>query len=137
MGAQTESVAHSVSLLTGHDIYLLKEGAHCKLYEKLGAHVNVIDGRAGVSFAVLAPNARQVSVLASQQTPTFLPQLLRVRSTSYAQKVEYMAWQPPVLDDVPVLPPFGLRIRTVLQENVLPSRPQTGSGRSRNYRNLA
>ena len=63
MGAKTESVEYGVSLLTDHDIYLFKEGAHCKLYEKLGAHVNAVEGRVGVSFAVWAPNARQVSVV--------------------------------------------------------------------------
>ena len=63
MGAKTESVEYGVSLLTDHDIYLFKEGAHCKLYEKLGAHLNAVEGRVGVSFAVWAPNARQVSVV--------------------------------------------------------------------------
>jgi 1,4-alpha-glucan branching enzyme len=63
MGSQTESVECGVSLLTDYDICLLKEGTHCKLYEKLGAHINVIDDRAGVSFAVWAPNASQVSVV--------------------------------------------------------------------------
>jgi 1,4-alpha-glucan branching enzyme len=63
MGAQTESVEYGVTLLTDHDIYLFKEGAHSKLYEKLGAHLNVIGDRPGVSFAVWAPNARRVSVV--------------------------------------------------------------------------
>src|SRR5262249_30643983 len=33
------------------------------LYDKLGAHPLVLDGTAGVGFAVFAPNARRVSVV--------------------------------------------------------------------------
>jgi len=46
-------------LLTDHDVYLLKEGTHGRLYEKLGCH---LDGR-GAHFAVWAPNARAVAVI--------------------------------------------------------------------------
>ncbi|RMG70353.1 MAG: 1,4-alpha-glucan branching enzyme, partial [Bacteroidetes bacterium] len=45
------------------DAYLLKEGNHCRLYERLGAHLVQADGVPGVYFAVWAPNARQVSVI--------------------------------------------------------------------------
>ncbi|HWG56703.1 MAG TPA: 1,4-alpha-glucan branching protein GlgB [Gaiellaceae bacterium] len=41
------------------DLYLVGEGRHERLYEQLGAHV--VDD--GVSFAVWAPNAREVSVV--------------------------------------------------------------------------
>jgi len=51
--------------LTDHDIYLFRQGAHCRLYEKLGAHPVVKDGRPGVLFAVWAPNAQTVSVVGS------------------------------------------------------------------------
>ncbi len=47
------------SLLTADDLFLFNQGTHHRLYQKLGAHV--IDG--GTSFAVWAPNARQVSVI--------------------------------------------------------------------------
>ncbi|WP_424360426.1 1,4-alpha-glucan branching protein GlgB [Methylocystis parvus] len=47
------------------DDYLLVEGAHQKLYERLGAHVVKHDGAEGVNFAVWAPNARRVSVVGS------------------------------------------------------------------------
>lgn len=50
-------------LVTDHDTYLFKEGNHFKLYEKLGAHLVVVDGVAGVHFAVWAPNAKKVSVI--------------------------------------------------------------------------
>jgi 1,4-alpha-glucan branching enzyme len=45
------------------DLHLFNEGTHRQLWKKLGAHVCVIDGVAGVSFAVWAPNARRVSVV--------------------------------------------------------------------------
>ena len=50
------------SALTEHDIYLLKEGSHTRLYQKLGCHFLVDEGSDGARFAVWAPNARAVSV---------------------------------------------------------------------------
>lgn len=51
------------TLLTEHDIYLFKEGNHFCLFDKLGAHALTVEGRAGVLFAVWAPNAQGVSVV--------------------------------------------------------------------------
>lgn len=45
------------------DLHLFNEGTHRELWRKLGAHPKVVDGVAGVSFAVWAPNARRVSVV--------------------------------------------------------------------------
>ncbi|MYZ47949.1 1,4-alpha-glucan branching protein GlgB [Propylenella binzhouense] len=45
------------------DVHLLAEGTHREMYERLGAHPVTIDGVAGVSFAVWAPNAKRVSVV--------------------------------------------------------------------------
>ncbi len=45
------------------DDYLLVEGAHQKLYERLGAHIIDHENANGVRFAVWAPNARRVSVV--------------------------------------------------------------------------
>jgi len=45
------------------DRYLMGEGTHLELYEKLGAHPMEFEGVAGVHFAVWAPNARRVSVV--------------------------------------------------------------------------
>jgi 1,4-alpha-glucan branching enzyme len=45
------------------DLHLIGEGSHRKLWEVLGAHPRTVDGVAGVSFAVWAPNARRVSVV--------------------------------------------------------------------------
>ena len=45
------------------DSYLIAEGNHLWLYEKLGAHPMKLEGVAGVGFLVWAPNARRVSVV--------------------------------------------------------------------------
>jgi 1,4-alpha-glucan branching enzyme len=45
------------------DVHLAGEGQHADLYARLGAHQRVVEGIAGVSFAVWAPNARSVSVV--------------------------------------------------------------------------
>ena len=50
-------------MLTDYDLHLLGEGRHWKSYEKLGAQLHEVDGRAGVNFAVWAPNATAVSVV--------------------------------------------------------------------------
>jgi 1,4-alpha-glucan branching enzyme len=53
---------YEVSRLSELDVYLFKQGNHTKLYEKLGSHIMEYNGRAGVYFAVWAPNAQRVSV---------------------------------------------------------------------------
>ncbi len=45
------------------DLHLWNEGRHQRVFEKLGAHPLMIEGVAGVAFAVWAPNARGVSVV--------------------------------------------------------------------------
>ena len=50
-------------VLTDFDLYLLGEGTHQRLYDKLGAHPMTLDGVPGVAFVVFAPNARRVSVV--------------------------------------------------------------------------
>ncbi len=52
------------SLFSGFDIELFKSGKHFRLFEKLGSHVVEVDGVKGVYFAVWAPNAKSVSVIA-------------------------------------------------------------------------
>jgi 1,4-alpha-glucan branching enzyme len=50
-------------LLGEMDIYLLAEGMHRDFGRCLGAHRTVLEGVAGVRFAVWAPNAQRVSVV--------------------------------------------------------------------------
>ncbi len=57
------AVRYNLSLFTDYDIYIFKQGAHYKLYEKLGSHVMNINGVNGTYFAVWAPNAQKVSVI--------------------------------------------------------------------------
>lgn len=56
-------IRYDASLLTGHDIYLFKEGCHFRLYEKLGAHPHVHEDIPGTLFSVWAPNAHNVYVI--------------------------------------------------------------------------
>jgi 1,4-alpha-glucan branching enzyme len=53
------AVAERSLALTGHDLYLFREGTHARLYEKLGAHC--LQG--ATQFSVWAPNAASVSVV--------------------------------------------------------------------------
>ena len=45
------------------DDYLIAEGSHLRLFDKLGAHCIEHQGASGVHFAVWAPHARQVSLV--------------------------------------------------------------------------
>ena len=45
------------------DDFLIAEGTHLRLFDKLGAHLIEHEGASGVHFAVWAPNARFVSVV--------------------------------------------------------------------------
>jgi 1,4-alpha-glucan branching enzyme len=53
------------SQLRGAELWWLAEGTHLRPYEALGAHPLVVEGVAGVRFAVWAPSARRVSVVGS------------------------------------------------------------------------
>ena len=70
-------------LLTDYDLYLLGEGNHLRLYEKLGAHVMTLDGVAGVGFVVWAPNAQRVSVVGDFNTWDGRRHAMRVRGNGY------------------------------------------------------
>src|SRR3712207_2779933 len=50
-------------IFTADDMYLLGEGTHFRLWEKLGAHAGKEGEKEGVHFAVWAPNAERVSVI--------------------------------------------------------------------------
>lgn len=51
------------SILSDLDRYLIGEGRHYELYNRLGAQLRTVDERFGVNFAVWAPNARTVQVV--------------------------------------------------------------------------
>ncbi|PWT87271.1 MAG: 1,4-alpha-glucan branching enzyme [Proteobacteria bacterium] len=70
-------------VLTDFDLYLLGEGNHLHLYEKLGAHPLTLDGVAGVAFAVFAPNARRVSVVGDFNFWDGRRHQMRVRGNGY------------------------------------------------------
>jgi 1,4-alpha-glucan branching enzyme len=53
------------SRFSDFDIALFRSGKHYKLYEKLGSHVVELNGVVGTYFAVWAPNAKYVSVIAN------------------------------------------------------------------------
>jgi 1,4-alpha-glucan branching enzyme len=46
------------------DTFLFNKGCHYELYEVFGANFKILQGTAGVQFAVWAPNAKRVSLLA-------------------------------------------------------------------------
>jgi 1,4-alpha-glucan branching enzyme len=56
-------VAPEYSMLTDDDVYLFNEGRNVRLYRHLGAHLTTVDGKAGVSFGVWAPDAESVSII--------------------------------------------------------------------------
>ena len=70
-------------VLSDFDLYLLGEGTHQRIYDKLGAHPTTLDGVEGVAFVVLAPNARRVSVVGdfNYWNPRRHP--MRVRGAGY------------------------------------------------------
>ena len=46
--------------ITEVDAYLFGQGTHYEIYNKMGAHVGVKDGKEGVYFSVWSPAAREV-----------------------------------------------------------------------------
>jgi len=61
----TKNNVEVYSRFTDFDIGLFKSGKHYKLYEKMGSHVMEVNGVIGTYFAVWAPNAQYVSVMAN------------------------------------------------------------------------
>ena len=45
------------------DLFLFAQGNERRIYEKLGSHLRTVDGVAGTSFAVWAPDAQRISVV--------------------------------------------------------------------------
>jgi len=61
-GAQRADVLHAGGP-SPQDLHLWNEGTHSRAYRSMGAHLATIDGVAGTSFAVWAPNARSAAVM--------------------------------------------------------------------------
>jgi 1,4-alpha-glucan branching enzyme len=70
-------------VLSDFDLYLLGEGTHQRIYDKLGAHPIQLDGVDGVAFVVLAPNARRVSVVGDFNFWDARRHPMRVRGVGY------------------------------------------------------
>ena len=70
-------------ILSEFDLYLLGEGNHLKLYDKLGAHPMDMEGVAGVAFVVWAPNAQRVSVVGDFNAWDGRRHVMQVRGTGY------------------------------------------------------
>jgi 1,4-alpha-glucan branching enzyme len=70
-------------ILSEFDLYLLGEGTHQRIYDKLGAHPMTIDGVSGVGFVVFAPNARRVSVVGDFNVWDARRHPMRVRGNGY------------------------------------------------------
>ncbi|WP_253283551.1 1,4-alpha-glucan branching protein GlgB [Ruegeria atlantica] len=64
------------------DEYLIAEGAHLRLWEKLGAHPLERDGVKGVNFAVWAPAASRVSVVGEFNQWDGRRNVMRARGTT-------------------------------------------------------
>ena len=60
---QKEIPVSNATILSDFDQYLMGEGSHERLYEKMGSHLVEMEGKRGVHFAVWAPNARQVYLM--------------------------------------------------------------------------
>lgn len=70
-------------VLSDFDLYLLGEGKHQQLYDKLGAHPLVMEGVRGVAFVVFAPNAKRVSVVGDFNFWDSRRHAMRVRGSGY------------------------------------------------------
>ncbi len=70
-------------VLSDFDLYLLGEGSHQRLYDKLGAHPMTLEGIKGVAFVVFAPNAKRVSVVGDFNFWDNRRHAMRVRGSGY------------------------------------------------------
>ena len=57
------AVSARAPAMTGHDLYLFREGTHTRLYEKLGAHLVQEGAGTATRFSLWAPNALSVAVV--------------------------------------------------------------------------
>ena len=57
------TAAETATRFSDYDVYLMREGNHFALFDKLGSHPMTVGDIAGTFFAVWAPNAERVSVV--------------------------------------------------------------------------
>src|SRR5262249_542033 len=98
-------------VLSGFDLYLLGEGNHLELYDKLGARPMTLDGVAGVAFAVFVPNAKRVSVVGDFNFWDGRRHAMRVRGNGFweifvpqAQAGDHYKYEI-IAADRPIIPP--------------------------------
>lgn len=60
---ETEDPYRFPPVLSEFDLHLFGEGTNYRIFHRLGAHLTELEGVAGVSFALWAPNAERVSVV--------------------------------------------------------------------------
>lgn len=70
-------------ILSDFDLYLLGEGNHLNLYDRLGAHPMTLEAVEGVAFVVFAPNAQRVSVVGDFNLWDGRRHAMRVRGNGY------------------------------------------------------
>ncbi len=63
MAVRDKKKQTETGFITAGDRYLFGEGTHYEIYNKLGAHPKMFDGKTGYYFAVWAPHAASVSVV--------------------------------------------------------------------------
>ncbi|MCL5096615.1 MAG: alpha-amylase family glycosyl hydrolase, partial [Candidatus Omnitrophica bacterium] len=63
MNTTKPALPTELSPFTEDDLRLFRQGRHCGLYEKLGAHPSTRENEAGTWFGLWAPNAERVSVI--------------------------------------------------------------------------
>lgn len=67
------------SIFNDSDLYLFGQGKEYEIYDKMGAHPRIVNGVAGVHFAVWAPNALSVSVIGDFNAWTRRANLMHLR----------------------------------------------------------
>jgi 1,4-alpha-glucan branching enzyme len=70
-------------ILSDLDLYLLGEGTHMELCQKLGSHPMSLDGVSGAAFVVFAPSAKRVSVVGDFNLWDGRRHAMRVRGNGY------------------------------------------------------
>jgi 1,4-alpha-glucan branching enzyme len=76
------TIRYDISILTKDDLFLFNQGKHFRLYDKLGAHILQLENNPGTYFAVWAPNAENVSIIADFNNWNPQTHKLRARGNS-------------------------------------------------------